>query len=140
MPLTVKVNVLNISAANSSNERTATYSAGTGNPSWVTVTETGTNAGNIDLSNPAQSGKNQTVNIEWTLPSDFIPNFEDDESITVTAVAPATSTADFTYVSGSGTKILTVSDSNNDTTPGLNYSYRLNLSDGTFIDPKVINY
>jgi len=140
MPLTVKVNVENISDADSSNERTATYSAGTGNPSWVTITETGTNAGNINLSNPSQADRNRTVNIEWTLPSDFSATFEEDEPIGFTAVAPATSTADFTNVTGQGTKTVTVSDSNNDATSGLNYSYTLYLSDGTRIDPKVINY
>lgn len=136
MTLTVKVDITNISAADSTGKRTATFGAGNGNPSWVTVTADG----NIDLSNPAQSGKNQTVNIEWTLPSNFDQDFENDDSIVFTAVAPATSTGDFLYISGSGTKALTVSDSNNDTTPGLNYAYKLMLTNDTFIDPRVINY
>lgn len=133
MPLTVKVDLSNISAADGSNKRTASYSAGTGNPSWVAVTETGENAGDIDLSNPSQSDKNQTVNIEWSLPAGFGTTFNGTNPFSSTAT-------DFTVVSGGGTKTLTVSDTNNDQTPGTEYSYSLNLSDGTFIDPKVINY
>ncbi len=129
MPLTVKLNLSNIGAANSSHERTAAYAAGSGNPSWVTVSTTG----NIDLSNPGNADKNKTVNISWTLPSDFAANFDGTNPF-------SSEYTDFAVVSGANTKTLTVSDTNNDPTPGNEYSYSLKLSDGTFIDPKVINY
>lgn len=124
---TVKIDISNISAASATNERSASYSAGTGNPAWATVGSTG----DVDLSNPPQA--NLAVDLEFTLPSGY----------TFAATTPFTTdpaSADFSVSSGAGTSTLTVSDSNNDAAQGTQYDYTLNLSDGTFIDPKVINY
>jgi hypothetical protein len=124
---TVKVDLSNISAASATHERSASYSAGTGNPSWVTVGSTG----DVDLSHPPQA--NLAVDLEFSLPTGY----------TFATTSPFTTnpaSADFSVVWGAGTSTLTVSDSNNDAAVGTQYDYTLHLSDGTFIDPKVINY
>ena len=124
---TVRIDLSNISAQSATNERTASYAKGTGTPSWATVGSTG----DINLSNPPQA--NLAVNLEFDLPAGY--TFASTGAFTTN---PAS--ADFEVVSGAGTSTLTVSDSNNDATVGTQYDYTLHLSDGTFIDPKVINY
>ena len=128
MTSAVKVDISNISAA-VSNKRTASYGAGSGNPSWVSVSS----VGDIDLSNPTQAEKNKSVDLQFNLPTGFT-----FDSTTPFSTVPAST--DFSVVSGKGGTVLTVSDTNNDAVKGTNYEYTLHLNDGTGIDPKVINY
>lgn len=129
MTLTVKVDISSITGENPEKKRTASYAAGTGNPSWVTVATNG----DIDLSNPSQSDKDKDVDIKWTLPSGYAFH-----STTPFGTNPTSS--DFSVTAGKGGTTLTVNDTNADTSVGTQYEYTLYLSDGTSIDPKVINY
>lgn len=124
---TVKVDISDITAASATHERSASYAAGTGTPSWATVGS----SGDIDLSHPPQA--NLAVDLEFSLPAGY--TFDD-----TTPFGTAPASTDFSVVSGAGTSTLTVSDSNNDATISTQYDYTLYLSDGSFIDPKVINY
>jgi hypothetical protein len=121
------VNVLidTLTDANPSGERTGTYSEGPGTPNWASV---GTN-GDINLNTAAHAN----VSIFFTLPAGY--TFASTSAFTT----DPTST-DFSVTFGESTQSLTVSDTNNDPVAGTEYSYTLNLSDGTKIDPKVINY
>lgn len=123
----VNVTISNLGAEDpTSHNRSATYAAGTGNPAWTSVASDG----EIDLSNPGTA--TPAVNLVFTLPSGH--NFASTDGFTTDPVS-----SDFSIVSGGGTGTLTVSDSNNDATT-TNYEYTLNLSDGSKLDPKVINH
>ena len=124
---TVAVTIDTLTEKSSTNERTGTYSKASG-PNWATV---GTN-GDVGLSNPSNQQSPQ-ANISWTLPAGFM--FASTGAFTT---VPAS--AEFSIVSGGGTATLTVSDDNNDTSPGTEYQYTLHLSDGSKIDPRIINY
>ena len=106
--------------------RSAVYAPGNGNPAWVSV---GTD-GEVDLSNPGNA--TPAVNLVFTLPTGH--NFASTDGFTT---VPASTK--FSIVSGGGTGTLTVSDSNDDTAK-TEYEYTLNLSDGSKLDPKVINH
>lgn len=121
----VNVTIDTLTAANSTSERTGTYSAGTGNPNWASV---GTN-GDVNLN----SASHANVNLVFTLPTGF--TFADASAFTTVPTS-----TDFNVTGGAGTQTLTVSDTNNDPVAGTEYMYTLHLSDGTKIDPKVINY
>ena len=121
----VNVTIDTIGNANTNNERTATYSPGNGNPNWSGVADNG----DVDLS---KSGAQPNVQIIWTLPAGY----------TFRATTPFTTdpvSNKFSVQSGAGTNTLTVRDANDDVSIA-NYDYTLYLSDGTKIDPKVINH
>lgn len=122
----VNVTIDTVGNANSTtHERTATYSEGRGNPGWSGVAGNG----DVDLS---KNGAQPDVKIIWTLPSGYL--FDSNQPFTT---VPASD--DFSVTSGAGTTTLTVRDTNNDASI-TNYEYTLHLSDGTKIDPKVINH
>jgi hypothetical protein len=124
---TVAVTIDTLTLKPGTTEYTGTYSKASG-PSWATV---GAN-GDVGLSNPANRQSPQ-ANISWTLPAGH--TFADSGAFTTDPVS-----AEFSIVSGGGTATLTVSDDNNDTTAGTAYRYTLHLSDGSTIDPRIINY
>lgn len=105
--------------------RTATYSEGSGNPGWSGVAANG----DVDLS---KNGAQPDVKIIWALPDGYL--FNATNPFTTNPVS-----ADFSVESGAGTNTLTVRDTNNDVSI-TDYEYTLHLSDGTKIDPRVINH
>jgi hypothetical protein len=121
----VHVTIDSVGDSNSTNDRTATYSEGNGNPGWSGVAANG----DVDLS---KNGAQPNVNIIWVLPTNFL-----FDATTPFSTAPVST--DFSVTSGAGTNTLTIRDSNNDTSI-TDYQYTLHLSDGTKIDPKVINH
>ena len=121
----VNVTIDSVGNANTNNERTATYSAGNGNPSWSGVATNG----DVDLS---KNGAQPNVQIIWTLPAVYTFH-----ATTPFSTDPVSN--EFSVQSGAGTNTLTVRDANNDASI-TNYEYTLHLSDGTKIDPKVINH
>ena len=123
---TLAITIGSLTAQDASNNRTATYTKSSG-PDWATVGSDGA----IDLTHPSDTNA-PAIDLQFTLPSGHL--FASSSAFTTN---PAS--ADFSVTSGAGTATLTVSDSNNDAvnTP---YEYTLHLSDGTKIDPRVINH
>ena len=122
----VSITIDTIGSANTTTQdRTATYSEGSGNPGWSGVAANG----DVDLS---KNGAQPDVKLIWTLPAGYL--FNSTNPFTTVPVS-----ADFTVESGAGTNVLTVRDTNNDVSI-TDYAYTLHLSDNTKIDPKVINH
>jgi hypothetical protein len=76
------------------------------------------------------SGASAAVDIAWTLANELGKTFSSDGF-------SAGSTSEFSNVTlSNANKTLTVTDAND---PGQQYEYSLTLSDGTVLDPKIIN-
>lgn len=125
MPNNVNVSISNIGAA-VNGTRPATYAAGGGTPNWASVASNG----DIDLNKNGQGQPD--VDLRFSLPTGYLFH-----ATTPFTVAPASS--DFSVTSGAGTATLIVNDGNNDAQQ-TEYTYTLTLSDGTNLDPKVINH
>jgi hypothetical protein len=125
MPNNVRITISDIGAAENG-VRPATYAAGTGVPAWASVASDG----DVDLNKNGQGQPD--VDLEWTLPSGYL-----FDSTAPFRVSPDTGM--FSVSSGAGTATLTVNDGNNDATQ-TEYTYTLKLSDGSTLDPKVINH
>lgn len=122
----VNVTIDTVGDANTTTHvRTCTYSEGQGNPVWSGVLANG----DVDLS---KNGAQPDVKIIWALPAGYL--FNSTQPFTTVPVSN-----DFSVTSGAGTATLTVRDTNNDASI-TDYEYTLHLSDGTKIDPKVINH
>ena len=129
---TVAVNITNLTSKDSNNERKNCTYAKVSGPDWATVSSDG----DINLSNPGDQSA-PGISISWTLPNGANLTFKSSDAFTTDPVSD-----DFDVTDGEGTVTLTVSDTNNDTPQpnGVPYAYTLYLSDGSRIDPRVINY
>ena len=82
--------------------------------------------GDIDL----RSATNAAVDLSWTLSDSLGKTFASNGF-------NAGNSTEFTGIAlSNGNKTLTVTDNND---PGQQYEYSLTLSDGTVLDPKIIN-
>lgn len=122
----VRVSISNIGSPNSNKVRSANYGPGTGVPAWASVATNG----DISLNKDGQGQPD--VDLQFSLPSGYLFH-----ATTPFTVSPSSS--DFSVSSGAGTATLVVNDGNNDAQQ-TEYNYTLTLSDGTTLDPKVINH
>ncbi len=121
----VRIDISNVGAP-VNNVRPATYGPGNGVPAWASVDANG----DVNLNKNGQGQPD--VDLEFSLPDEMLFDANDPFSVT-----PASET--FEVTGGKGTSTLTVNDGNNDA-PNTEYNYTLKLSDGTTLDPKVINH
>lgn len=118
---TLKIDITAISGS------TGTYSRSSG-PGTVT------SAGDITLN--ASSGANQ--DIAWTIDSTLTETFKSTDSFSTAPVpGKGSHNGEFSGLTVStDAKTLTITDANN---ANDQYEYSLTLSDGTVLDPKIIN-
>jgi hypothetical protein len=117
---TITANLSSISGSGPSNNRTATFSQGSGAPSWASVKSDG----EIDANGPGAAA------------ADVVFNLPADSPVTFMADTPFSPVNDqFSVIVKSDTSI-TVHDNN---TRSGQYEYTLYFSDGTSLDPRFIN-